>query len=52
MFVLILLIILVIMIVASSSKERQVMRDVDRIAKDNEKNIWKEIEKSNERWKK
>lgn len=52
MIIFILLIVLVIIIAASSSKERQVMSDVNRIAQDNEKTMWKEIEKSNERWKK
>lgn len=52
MIIFILLIVLAIIIVASSSKERKVMSDVNHIARDNEKVMWKEIEKNNERWKK
>lgn len=49
MIIFILLIVLVIIIAVSSSKERQVMSDVSRIAQDNEKAMWKEIEKNNQK---
>lgn len=52
MFIFILLIVIGIVLIVGSSTERHVMHDVDHIAKENEKIMWKEIEKSNERWKK
>lgn len=52
MFIFILLIVIGIVLIAGSSTERHVMRDVDSIAKENQKIMWEEIEKSNKRWEK
>lgn len=50
MIIVILLIVIGIILIVGSSTERRVMRDADRIAKENEKFMWENIEKSNKRW--